>query len=156
MIFSNAEQDFIMEWADRWCRLEELIYDYLRTDDTSRSPSQPDELDQISYQNLRSWFLDNEMTFLPLWKDFCASKDWALDTNNDLIAEIRDAERVLENPFFCWYGPEYLGVFFRAYAIDSESRQVNEKKAWTTAMDLIRLDGLALEFVCRVRNNILG
>ena len=156
MTFSTTEQDFILEWAGRWCGLMELIFDYLRTDDISRSPISPPELDQINYQNLRSWFLDNEIIFLPLWKDFCTSRDWALDTSNDLIAEIRDAQQALENPFFCWYGPEDLEVFFRAYVIDPESRQVNEKKAWTTAMDLLRFDSLASEFACRVRDDILG
>ena len=145
--YSDTESEFVFQWADRWCHLWKLIYDYLRTDDTSRSPSQPGEFDQISYQYLRSWFLDNEMIFLPLWKDFCTSRDWALDTSNDLITEIGDAEKVLENPFFCWYGPEDLNVFFRAYVIDAQSGQPNEKQAWTTAMDLLALDAIAVEFV---------
>ena len=145
--YSDTEREFIFQWADRWRHLVTLIYDFLRTDDTSRLPTLPGELDQISYQNFRSWFLDNEMVFLPLWKDFYMSQDWTLDTSNDLIVEIRNAEKVLENPFFCWYGPEGLVVFFRAYVIDSKSGQVNEKQAWTTAMTLLRLDAIAAEFV---------
>ena len=145
---SYTEREFVFQWADRWRHLVTQIYDFLRTDDTSRLPTLPGELDQISYQNLRSWFLDNEMVFLPLWKDFYMSRDWTLDTSNDLITEISHAEKVLENPFFCWYSPEDLEVFFRAYVIDPKSGQVNEKQAWTTAMDLLRLDAIALEFVC--------
>ncbi|MFC2066833.1 hypothetical protein ACFLUO_07290 [Chloroflexota bacterium] len=89
---------------------------------------------------------------MPLWKDFCNSRDWTLDTNNDLITEIEDAEKVLENPFFCWYGPEDLTVFFRAYIIDKQSGQPNEKRAWTIAMDLLKLDAIAVEFVMEVSN----
>ena len=145
-----AGKDFILEWADNWCHLRELIFDYLRTDDTSRSPSQPDELDQISYQNLRTWFIGNEIIFLPLWRDFCDSKVWTLDTSNDLIKEIEDAKKVLENPFFAFYGPEDLNVVFRVYVIDKQSGQPDKEKAWTTAMDLLTLDGMAVEFVLEI------
>ncbi|MFC2070412.1 hypothetical protein ACFLTB_04490 [Chloroflexota bacterium] len=83
-----------------------------------------------------------------------------MNTNNDLIAEIEDAEKVLENPFFCWYGPEDLNVFFRAYVIDKQSGQPNEKQAWTTAMDLLALDAMAVVFVMgvcdRTRDDIEG
>ena len=152
MSFTATEQDFILEWADRWRGLSALIYDYLRTDDSSRSPIAPSELDQIDYQNLRFWFLDNEIIFLPMWKDFCDSGEWVLDSSNDLIEEIRDAEKVLENPFFAFYGPEDLNLLFRAYALDKKSGLPNEEKAWATAIDLLTLDGMAAEFVMWVRN----
>jgi len=28
MTFSTTEQGFVLEWADRWCHLRELIFDY--------------------------------------------------------------------------------------------------------------------------------
>jgi hypothetical protein len=70
-----------------------------------------------------------------------------LDASKDLIVEIHSAEKVLENPFFCWYGPEDLNVFFWAYVIDKQSGQPNEKQAWTTAMTLLQLDVIAVKFV---------
>jgi hypothetical protein len=39
--------------------------------------------------------------------------------------------------FFCLNDLEDLKVLFRAYAIDPDNSQVNEKKAWETAMDLL-------------------
>ena len=75
-----------------------------------------------------------------------------MDSSNDLIEEIRDAEKVLENPFFAFYGPEDLNVLFRAYALNKKSGLPNEERAWSTAMDLLTLDGLAAEFVMWVRN----
>jgi len=148
--FPTTKKDFILEWADRWCHLGELIFDYLRTDDTSRSPSQPGELDQASYKYLRFWFIDNEIIFLPLWHDYCNSKDWTLDTSNDLIKEIEDAKKVLENPFFAFYGPEDLNILFRAYVLDKQSGQPDEGKAWEVAMNLLTLDGMAAEFVMEI------
>lgn len=150
MVFSTIEQDFILEWADRWHGLFGLIFDYLRTDDISRSPISPAELDQIDYQNLRSWFLDNEERFLAIWKSYYMKMDWVLDSSNDLIEEIRDAEKVLENPFLAFYGPEDLNVLFRACVLDKQSGLANEEKAWDVAMNLLTLDGMAAEFVMEV------
>lgn len=146
-MYSVKEQNFVYDWADRWRGLFDMIFDYLRTDDTSRSPISPADLDQVDYQNLRSWFLDNEEMFLSIWSSFCTSRDWALDTNKDLIAEIKDAEDVLKNPFFTFYGPEDLYVFFRAHRIDKQAGEPDEKKAWEMAMDLLTWDAIAAEFV---------
>ncbi|MFC1865517.1 hypothetical protein ACFLYB_02240 [Chloroflexota bacterium] len=121
----------------------ELIFDYLRSDDTSRSPSQPGELGQVSYKYLHSWFIDNEVIFLPLWSDFCNLKDWTLDT-----------KKVLENPFFAFYGPGDLNVLFRAYVLDKQSGQPNEEKGWEAVVNLLTLDGMAAEFVMEMGNRI--
>jgi len=152
--YSDTQHEFVFQWADRWRQLFDLIYNLLRTDKPPASPSLPTEHDEIRYQDLRSWLIDNEVTFLPIWKDFCTSRDWTLDTSSDLIVEIRNAEKVLENPFFCWYGPEDLIVFFRAYVIDKQSGRPNEKQAWTTAMTLLQLDVIAVEFVLWVCDEV--
>ena len=104
MTFSSTERAFILEWANLWCHLVNLIYDCLRTDEVFKSHKLPHELVKISYQNLRSWFVDKETSFLALWKDFYTSRDWNLDINSDLVEEIKNPEKVLQNPFFCWYG----------------------------------------------------
>ncbi len=150
MTFTVTEQDFLLEWTDRWHGLFDLIFDYLRTDDIYRSPILPAELDQIDYQNLRSWFLDNEEIFLPIWKAYYMKMDWVLDSSNDLLEEIRDGEKVLENPFYCFYGPEDLNVLCRAYVLDKQSGRPDEKRAWSTAMNLITLDAMAAVFVMTV------
>tara|TARA_B100000315_G_C14201250_1_gene417771 strand:+ start:115 stop:588 length:474 start_codon:yes stop_codon:yes gene_type:complete len=149
---STTEEDFILEWADRWCHLRELIFNYLRTDDTSRSPGQPGELDHISYQYLRAWFLDNENMFLQIWKAYYMKRDWVLDSSNNLVEEIRGAEKDLENPFFCFYESEDLNVLFRACVLNKQSGQPSEERACTTAMGLITLDAMAAAFVMEVRD----
>ena len=156
--YSDTEHEFIFQWADRWRQLFDLIYDLLRTDKPPTLPSLPTEHGETRYQELSSWLIDNEVTFLPLWKDFCTSGDWALDVSEDLIAEIHNAEKALENPFFCWYGPEDLKVFFQAYVVDKQSGRPNEKQAWTTAMTLLQLDVIAVDFVlwiCDMDGNTL-
>jgi len=141
-----TESEFIFQWADRWRQLFDLIFDLMHTG-KSWAPTLPNELDEIRYQNLRVWLIDNEVTFLQLWKDFYTSKDWTLDTSNDLIEEIRDAERDLENPFLWFYGTEDLKEFFRVYVIDKQSGQPNEEQAWTIAMSLLQVDLIAVDFV---------
>ena len=109
---SYTERDFVFRWADRWRQLSDLIFDLMHTDN-SWAPSSSDVIDEIRYHELRSWLVANEVTFLPLWKDYYSSKDWTLDTSNDLIEEIRNAEKDLKNPFLWFYGPVDLNVFFR-------------------------------------------
>ena len=92
---SYVEREFTFRWADRWRELTDLIFDLIHTDNTW-APSVPSELKEIRYQDIRCWLIENEKIFLELWKGFCTSWDWFLDTSNDLIEEIRDAEKALE------------------------------------------------------------
>ena len=147
-----AEREFVFQWADRWCQLFNLIYDVLRTDKSPVLPSLPTEHDEIRYQDLRSWLIDNEETFLELWKDYSTSRDWTLDTSNDLIEEIRDAEKVLENPFLWFYGSEDLNIFLKEYVVGKKSGEPNEEHAWAIAMSLLRVDVLAANFVLWIRD----
>ena len=144
--YTTAEHDFVLEWADRWCQFVNLIYELLRTDKPT-VPSIPTKIDEISYQSLRSWFIDKKVPFLALWKDFYESKDWVLDTSNDLIAEIHDAKHTLESLFFDFYDFECLNKLIRVCVIDNESGKMNENKAWTSAMAILTLDRMAAEFV---------
>lgn len=144
--YTDTERTFVFEWADRWCQFVNLIYELLRSDRPT-VPSIPTEIDEIGYQSLRFWFIDNKVPFLALWKDFCESQDWALDTSNDLIAEIRGAKQTLEPLLFDFYDFEDLNTLLRVCVIDNESDKMSEQKAWTSAMALLTLDTIAAEFV---------
>lgn len=145
--YSATEHKFVFQWVDRWFQLGRLLWDLFRFDKTP-SPPPPTELDEINYQELRFWFIDHESQFRPLWRDFYKSQDWALHPGGDLIAEIRDAEYVLDKVIFCWYGPENL--FRLVYALDIQSGidiwEPSEHRAWTAMMDLLRMDTTIVEF----------
>ena len=144
--YSDTERDFVFQLVDRWFQLVSLIYDLIRFDGPSPSPSPPTEPDEINYQSLRSWFMDHQLQFAPLWRDFYESQDWNLHPGDDLIAEIRDAESGLENAFFCWYGPKNLYMLFQVCVLDIQSRKPSELRAWTAAMDLLRMDKIVIKF----------
>ena len=151
--YTIAEHDFVFDWADRWCEFIELIIDLLRTDKPI-VPSIPTEIDEINYQCIRAWFIDNKLPFSALWKDFYEAQDWVLDASNDLIAEIRDAEETLE-PLFDWfYNFEDLNTLLRVCRVDSKSGKMSEQKAWTSAMALFKLDTIARAFVSWVCDQI--
>lgn len=142
MAFSATEQAFILEWTDKWCHLRELIFHFLRTDDTSRSYRLPGGLDHITYQHLHSWFLDNEKIpasvegFLYV-KRMGFGYEWWLDSRNQGWWE-GFGEPVY--PLVCtWRSNDTLpGIY--TYIIDKHSGRPNEERAWVTAMDLLTWD----------------
>ena len=136
--YSAFEGELVFQWVDRWFQLGRLLWDLFRFDETP-SPPPPTEIDGINYQGLRFWFIDHESQFRPLWRDFYRSQDWVLRPDGDLIAEIRDAEYVLENAFFCWYGPENLYQLVHALDIQSgiDIWEPSEHRAWTAMMRLL-------------------
>lgn len=141
--YTESEQAFVSEWADKWRWFYGLIFKLLRTD----IPTAPSAIDEISYQSLRSWFMENKISFLALWNDFCESQDWSLDINNDLITEIHEAKQTLEPLYFGFLDFEDLNTLLHVCMIDNESGQMSEQKSWTSAMALFQLDTIAVEFI---------
>ncbi len=60
----------------------QLIFDLVGTYEPPWSPPPPTNVDEIKYQSLRLWFIDHEPQFIPLWRDFYESQDWALHPGN--------------------------------------------------------------------------
>jgi hypothetical protein len=141
---SEKEHIFILEWADNWCSLRDLIYDHLRTDEKKKELVVEDE---VLYRNIRLWFIQHENVFKPIWRKFFMKKDWALDVDKDIIEEIRSSEKLLENPFLCWYSYIDLIDLLRLCAFDPIYNDVSESKSWASAVDLLGLDKVALDFV---------
>lgn len=142
------ERQFVFQWADRWFQLVSLIYDLIRTDRSPKSPPPPTELDEINYQSLRFWFIDHEEQFKHLWKDFYESQDWALHPGDDELADIPDADKYLENPFFFCYGPENLYQLVRELDIQSgiDLWEPSAHRAWTAAKELLQMGKRVVEF----------
>src|SRR4030043_270040 len=138
--------DFVDKWAERWRDLVDLLYQTIRTDKPASVPLQPGIIEENLYQGLRSWFIENEARFLPIWKKYYKSVDWTLDASQDIIQEIHDGERCSENPFIAFYMAESLDSLLHCIS-GSNERYPTEKQAWNVAMDLLRLDSLALSFV---------
>lgn len=145
-LYSYEERDFVIDWADKWFQLVSLIYDLIRFDKSPPPPLLPTELDEISYQSLRSWFIDHQLQFAPLWRDFYGSQDWDLHLVDGLIAEIHDAERCLENPFFVCYGPKDLYTLVQVFVLDVQSKEPSEHQAWASTMVLLSMDKIVVKF----------
>ncbi|GEM_PF-5502878 len=105
MVFSETEIELIEEWAERWFTLGDLLIQTIRTDKPDTLCRKPSQSDELRYEILRSWLIDNEPRFLPLWKKYVESQDWSLDIHEDLIQQIHETERVLHNhnPFHAFY-----------------------------------------------------
>jgi len=146
--YSAAEHEFVFQWADRWFQLVDLIFELVRTDRSPPSPPLPSELDEINYQRLHFWFIDHEPQFIPLWKDFYESQDWALHPGDDEIAYMPDADKFIENPFFFCYRPENLYRLVQELDIQSgiDLWEPSEHRAWTAVMELIQMDTRVVEF----------
>jgi hypothetical protein len=141
-----TDEDFIEAWIDRWCGLGDLLFDVISTDKPIGTSQQPGEIEEKIYQDLRSWFSENEGHFLLLWKNYYQSVDWNLEIDQDIIREIKDAEMCLENPFRTFYMLESLEVLLHCAAGSGESYPTKEQ-AWETLMTFLRVSSLALSFV---------
>ena len=95
MTYSETDIEFIEEWSDRWCALFDLLIETIRTDKPDTLCRIPSQLDELRYENLSSWFIDNEPHFLPLWREYTKSQNWSLDINENLIQQIHDGEKHL-------------------------------------------------------------
>src|SRR4030042_2669984 len=99
MGYRETVDDFVDEWAERCRDLFDLLYEAIRTDTPAGVSLQPGIIEENLYRGLRSWFIENEARFLPIWKKYYQSLDWTLDASQDIIQEIHGGEKCLENPF---------------------------------------------------------
>ena len=149
MAFSETDIEFIDEWADRWRALFDLLIETIRTDKPDTLCRKPSQLDELRYENLSLWFIDNEPQLLPLWKKFTESQNWSLDINENLIQQIHDGKKHLDNPFSPFYSTNSLDDLLH-YIADSKNCYPTEKQAWSTAIALSNVDLLAAEFVVSI------
>jgi hypothetical protein len=149
MAFSETEIEFIDEWSELWRELFDLLFETIRTDKPDTLCRKPSQSDEFRFKNLSSWFIDNEPQFLPLWKKFAKSQNWSLDINENLIQQIHDGEKHLDNPFGPFYSTNSLDGLLH-HISDSKNCYPTETQAWSTATALLNLDLLAAEFVVSI------
>ena len=146
MAFSETEIEFIDEWSEMWRGLFDILIETVRTDKPDTLCRKPSQLDALRYKNISSWFIDNEPQFLPFWKKFTESQNWSLDINENLIQQIHDGKKDLDNPFSPFYSTISLDDLLH-YIADSKDCYPAEAQAWNTAKALLSVDLLAAEFV---------
>lgn len=141
-----AERKLVDEWTEKWLALIELINNVTGIDEPPFSPPLPTEIDEITYQSLRFWFMDHEAQFVPLWKEFYESRDW-----HSLCQDIDEElpRKYVDNPFLFFYEPENL--YRLAEHLDLQSGidiwEPSEYRARMIRPIFIRLGELLLDFL---------
>ncbi|MFC2039862.1 hypothetical protein ACFLTW_01630 [Chloroflexota bacterium] len=95
---SIENKDLIDEWIEMWYAIIELVNNVTGPDELPPTLS-----DELEYQCLRSWLIDHQWQFLPLWKAACESSNWEYF--------IYRTDRVWESfksLGLCFYEPENL------------------------------------------------
>jgi len=91
-LYSIENRDLLNDWIEEWYALIELINNVTGPDEPPSTLS-----DELEYLCLRSWFIDHQRQFLPLWQDACESHNWEYYHNRTDRA---------------WKSFEYLGLCF--------------------------------------------
>ena len=145
-LYSIENRGLVDEWAENWLALIKLINNVTGTDEPPWSPPPPAEIDEITYQSLRFWFIDHEAQFLPLWKEFYESGG-RYSPPQDVGED--SPQKYLDNPFLFFYEPESL--YRLAQHLDLQSGidiwEPSEYRARMIRPIFIRLGELLLEFL---------
>ena len=147
-LYSTANCDLVYEWSEKWLAMIELINNVTGSDQPPWSPPLPTELQEIEYQRLRFWFIDHQTQFLPLWREFCESRDWVYP-ENDTHEDEDLPPKYLENPFLFFYEPENFYRLAQQLELQSgiDIWEPSEHVAGIVRPIFIRLGQLMIEFV---------
>ena len=148
-LYSIENCDLVDEWAEKWLALIELINNATGTEQPPWSPPPPTELQEIEYQRLRFWLIDHQAQFVPLWKEFYESHDWACTPNNTDDEDGDFPQKYLENPFLFFYEPENLYRLAQQLGLQSgiDIWEPSEHMASMIRPVFIRLGQLMIEFM---------
>jgi len=105
--FTPTEQDLIYDWAEKWIGLIDLINNVTGSDEVSEPPPPPTLFDEFQYISLRSWLLNHQEQFIPLWSAFYVDQDWSLNPT-DINEYDGIPNKYLQNPFSLFYEAENL------------------------------------------------
>ena len=147
-LYSIENYNLVDEWAEKWLALIELINNATGTEQPPWSPPPPTELQEIDYQRLRFWLIDHQARFVPLWREFYESRDWAYPAN-DTHEDEDLPPKYLENPFLFFYEPENFYRLAQQLELQSgiDVWEPNEHTASMIRPVFIRLGRLMIEFV---------
>ena len=111
-VYTEEEKQIVKDWAVKWLQFFDLINNVTGTDEPPHYPPPPMEEEEIAYQKLRSWFMANERTFIPIWNHFCEyrKQNCTEKASPDEIEALDDDQFVafLRNPFSFYYRPGTL------------------------------------------------
>jgi hypothetical protein len=99
--YNTADAKLILEWVENYFKVTVLINNVFE----NLPFIQPME-NELEYQRLRFWFLNNHDKFVPIWSDFCLSNGILNDLNENVRREC------LKNPFLYYYPDNLLDLAF--------------------------------------------
>lgn len=108
--YTEEEKQIAKDWTMQWLQFFDLINNVTGTDEPPHNPPPPTDEDEISYQKLRLWFLDNELRFLPLWNEFC---EYRKSCHGEEVENLEDIDEkgfaaFMDNPFGYYYAARTL------------------------------------------------
>jgi hypothetical protein len=101
-VCTEEEKQVAKDWSSNWQEFNRLLNKVTR-------PGQlpPTEKDEIAYQTIRRWFMDNERIFIRIWNDFCEHRlQDCTDDISDIDLQALDEDNFvtfLKNPFGFYY-----------------------------------------------------
>ena len=145
--FTSQERTLVHTWVDQWLNLIDLMNRVTGTEEPPFSPPPPTALDEIEYTLLRSWFLEHEEGFLPLWRNFSEHRKLPHDTRYTESIEEPETEKYENNPFLYFYEPENLyGVAVQLYLQNSDAIwEPSEERASVMRSLIVRTGELMVE-----------
>jgi hypothetical protein len=150
-LYSSTERELVFHWSEKWIKLIGLINEVTGVNEPPWSPPPPTDLEELQYQSLRIWFIDHQAQFVPLWEDFYGCQEWAShqDYNNGDIADLKDIDKYLENPFLFFYKPENLYQLARQLDLQSgiDMWEPSEYRASMIRPVIIRMGRIMIEFM---------
>jgi len=101
--YSRVEGDLVSDWAANWLELIGFVNEVTGTDDPSYLPPPPTNIDELKYQSLRSWFMEHQARFVPLWNDFYHDVISRCAGDIDDVVDAEELSRLTNE-----YDPEHL------------------------------------------------
>ncbi len=135
---SIENYDLLNEWMEKWYALIELINNVTSPDEPPPTP-----LDELDYQCLRSWFIDHQWQFLPLWKEACESRNWEY-----FLYGTDRVWKSFEHLGLCFYEPENLYKLAQRLGLQSGTDiwEPNENVTKTVRPIFLAMTKLMTEF----------
>ena len=130
--YTKEEKQVVKDWAVKWLQFLQLINNV-----TVPSQSPPTEEEEITFQKLRQWFMENERTFIPIWNDFCHHRmqDCTDKISADELEALDEDNFVafLKNPFSFYYRPgtlylwaHHIGLQYTIVAWEPDEQQMRK------------------------------
>ncbi|MBI2850135.1 MAG: hypothetical protein HYX80_03725 [Chloroflexi bacterium] len=148
--YTQAEADFIFDWGSNWSEIADLLLSLFSHFGSPPFSPPPADLDDSKYRSLSAWFKEHEQQFIPLWKDFYESQDWALQPDDEELSDMPDTADYIRNPFHFAYRLENLSSFTHEFEsrswVENETTKSIERRAWTAGIDLVTMSARVVEF----------